>query len=175
MIQQGGGTSTHRARCRLVHGRPSSRLNPPGSGERGSAPCSQPPASSIAVATGEVGGRWAPAGRAYPEQHDSVRPARSKRSGAPGGGHLPEALTAAALSSVATNCPPNVREELVRIDHQFSDKFWVFGHYVHEAISQNLLAHHVERRQRSHSGQYVRQSVLHRRHSRHLRDQPDVC
>jgi len=32
--------------------------------------------------------------------------------------------------------PTNVREELVRIDHQFSDKFWVFGHWVSEQISQ---------------------------------------
>jgi hypothetical protein len=35
------------------------------------------------------------------------------------------------------NLPTNVREELVRIDHQFSDKFWVFGHYVAEAVSQS--------------------------------------
>jgi Carboxypeptidase regulatory-like domain len=34
------------------------------------------------------------------------------------------------------NNPTDVREELVRIDHQFSDKFWVFGHYVAEAVSQ---------------------------------------
>jgi len=33
--------------------------------------------------------------------------------------------------------PTNVREELVRIDHQFSDKFWVFGHYVHEQAGQS--------------------------------------
>jgi len=32
--------------------------------------------------------------------------------------------------------PTNVREELVRIDHQFTDKFWIFGHYVAEQISQ---------------------------------------
>ena len=34
------------------------------------------------------------------------------------------------------NQPTNVREELVRIDHQFSDKFWVFGHWVSEPMSQ---------------------------------------
>jgi len=34
------------------------------------------------------------------------------------------------------NLPTNVREELVRIDHQFSDKFWIFGHYVDESVSQ---------------------------------------
>ena len=32
--------------------------------------------------------------------------------------------------------PTNVREELVRVDHQFSDKFWMFGHWVSEQISQ---------------------------------------
>ena len=32
--------------------------------------------------------------------------------------------------------PTNVREELTRIDHQFSDKFWIFGHWVSEQISQ---------------------------------------
>jgi len=35
------------------------------------------------------------------------------------------------------NLPTNVREELVRIDHQFSDKFSVFGHYVYESASQS--------------------------------------
>jgi hypothetical protein len=32
--------------------------------------------------------------------------------------------------------PTDVREEIVRIDHRFSDKFWVFGHWVDEQISQ---------------------------------------
>ncbi|HUJ72852.1 MAG TPA: TonB-dependent receptor, partial [Verrucomicrobiae bacterium] len=35
-----------------------------------------------------------------------------------------------------SNLPTNVGEELVRIDHQFSDKFWVYGHYVSEQVSQ---------------------------------------
>ena len=30
----------------------------------------------------------------------------------------------------------DVREEIVRIDHRFSDKFWIFGHYVAEQVSQ---------------------------------------
>src|SRR5450432_2634830 len=33
--------------------------------------------------------------------------------------------------------PTNVREELVRIDHQFNDKFSIFGHWVSEQISQS--------------------------------------
>ncbi|HYM05247.1 MAG TPA: carboxypeptidase-like regulatory domain-containing protein [Terriglobales bacterium] len=32
--------------------------------------------------------------------------------------------------------PTDVREEIIRIDHQFSEKFWIFGHWVDEAISQ---------------------------------------
>jgi hypothetical protein len=32
--------------------------------------------------------------------------------------------------------PTDVREEIVRIDHRFSDKFSIFGHWVDEAISQ---------------------------------------
>ncbi len=32
--------------------------------------------------------------------------------------------------------PTDVREEIVRVDHQFSDKFWIFGHWVDERISQ---------------------------------------
>jgi hypothetical protein len=35
-----------------------------------------------------------------------------------------------------SNTPTNLKEELVRIDHNFSDKFSVFGHFVAEQISQ---------------------------------------
>ena len=30
-----------------------------------------------------------------------------------------------------------VSEEIVRIDHHFSDKFWVFGHWLHESVAQS--------------------------------------
>ncbi|HVH85638.1 MAG TPA: TonB-dependent receptor [Terriglobales bacterium] len=36
------------------------------------------------------------------------------------------------------NVPTNVREEIVRADHNFSDKFSVFGHFVAEQISQGF-------------------------------------
>ncbi|HEX6821468.1 MAG TPA: TonB-dependent receptor [Candidatus Sulfotelmatobacter sp.] len=36
------------------------------------------------------------------------------------------------------NVPTNVKEEIVRIDHQFSSKFSVFGHYLAEQIAQNF-------------------------------------
>jgi Carboxypeptidase regulatory-like domain len=35
-----------------------------------------------------------------------------------------------------TNAPTNLREEIVRIDHNFSSKFSVFGHYIAEQVSQ---------------------------------------
>src|SRR5208337_543407 len=35
------------------------------------------------------------------------------------------------------NVPTNVREEIVRIDENVTDKFTVFGHFVAEQISQN--------------------------------------
>jgi hypothetical protein len=34
--------------------------------------------------------------------------------------------------------PTDVREELVRIDHRFNDRFSVFGHFVHEKVAQNF-------------------------------------
>jgi len=34
------------------------------------------------------------------------------------------------------NAPTNVREEIIRIDHRFTDKFSVFGHWVDDAILQ---------------------------------------
>ena len=36
------------------------------------------------------------------------------------------------------NAPTNVREEIVRIDHQFNDKVSIFGHWVSEQITQTF-------------------------------------
>ena len=36
------------------------------------------------------------------------------------------------------NVPTNVKEEIVRIDHQFTTKFSVFGHFLAEQIAQNF-------------------------------------
>jgi len=35
------------------------------------------------------------------------------------------------------NAPTYVGEQIVRIDHHFNDKFWLFGHWVSEQLSQN--------------------------------------
>jgi len=34
------------------------------------------------------------------------------------------------------NAPTNVGEQIARIDHQFGEKFWIFGHWVSEQLSQ---------------------------------------
>ncbi|HLJ45412.1 MAG TPA: carboxypeptidase regulatory-like domain-containing protein [Bryobacteraceae bacterium] len=52
-------------------------------------------------------------------------------------GIFPKANQGASTFVGGNNLPTNVREELVRIDHQFSDKFWVFGHWVAESTAQN--------------------------------------
>ena len=36
------------------------------------------------------------------------------------------------------NSPTNVREEIVRVDHSFNDKFAIFGHWVDESILQTF-------------------------------------
>lgn len=36
------------------------------------------------------------------------------------------------------NVPTDVKEEIVRIDHQFNSKFSVYGHYLREQIAQNF-------------------------------------
>lgn len=38
----------------------------------------------------------------------------------------------------SSKAPTDVREEIVRIDHRFNDKFWIFGHWVDEAVSQTF-------------------------------------
>jgi len=61
-----------------------------------------------------------------------------------GAGIFPgQSITQTSSSGVTTgnfvggaNAPTDVREEIIRIDHHFTDKVWVFGHWVDEAISQ---------------------------------------
>jgi len=53
------------------------------------------------------------------------------------GGIFP-APTAGTQFQGGNNSPTNLREEIVRIDHNFSSKFSVFGHYVGEQVNQNF-------------------------------------
>ena len=48
------------------------------------------------------------------------------------------APTSGAQFIGGNNSPTKVREEIVRIDHQFSDKFSIFGHFLDEQISQTF-------------------------------------
>ena len=48
------------------------------------------------------------------------------------------APTSGTAFSGGNNAPTNVREEIIRVDHHFNDKFWIFGHWVDEAISQTF-------------------------------------
>jgi Carboxypeptidase regulatory-like domain/TonB-dependent Receptor Plug Domain len=40
--------------------------------------------------------------------------------------------------TLPVSSPTNVREEIIRIDHNFSDKFSIYGHFVAEQIAQNF-------------------------------------
>ena len=53
------------------------------------------------------------------------------------GGIFP-APTAGNQFRGGNNSPTDLREEIVRIDHNFSSKFSVFGHFVSEQVSQNF-------------------------------------
>lgn len=48
------------------------------------------------------------------------------------------APTSGNLFQGSANAPTNLREEIVRIDHNFSSKFSVFGHFVAEQVSQGF-------------------------------------
>ena len=41
------------------------------------------------------------------------------------------------LTPSAVKVPINVREDLFRIDHNINDKWSIFGHFIHDAVSQN--------------------------------------
>ena len=41
------------------------------------------------------------------------------------------------LTPAAGKIPINVREDLFRIDHNINDKWSLFGHFIHDAVSQN--------------------------------------
>ena len=52
-----------------------------------------------------------------------------------GAGIFPAPTTGDQFTGAATS-PTNVKEEIVRIDHNFSSKFSVFGHFIAEQVSQ---------------------------------------
>ncbi len=52
-------------------------------------------------------------------------------------GIFPKANSGAAFIG-GNNSPTNLKEEIVRIDHNFSTKFSVFGHYIAEQVTQTF-------------------------------------
>ena len=74
------------------------------------------------------------------------------------------------------NVPTNVREEIARVDHQFTDKFSIFGHWVSEQISQNLrdIACGAATTCRRHSNTFGNPSYS-ARNPHHLRHQARRC
>lgn len=57
------------------------------------------------------------------------------KAGGKYGGIFP-APTSGAFFQGGNNSPTNLKEEIARVDHQFSDKFSVFGHWISEQVSQ---------------------------------------
>src|SRR4051812_3021204 len=53
------------------------------------------------------------------------------------GGIFPGPTTSDGHFIGGNDVPTKVREEIVRVDHTFNDKFSIFGHWVSEQISQN--------------------------------------
>jgi len=59
-------------------------------------------------------------------------------SGAKYGGGIFPTPTSGNSFILPVSSPTDVREEIVRIDHNFSDKFTIYGHFVAEQIAQNF-------------------------------------
>jgi hypothetical protein len=58
-------------------------------------------------------------------------------AGGPYGGIFPKPNSGTHFQ-LPVNVPLDVREEIVRIDHNFTDRFTIYGHFVAEQISQNF-------------------------------------
>jgi hypothetical protein len=58
-------------------------------------------------------------------------------SGSKYGGIFPSATTGNQFIG-GNNSPTNLKEEFVRIDHNFNSKFSIFGHFVAEQVSQTF-------------------------------------
>ena len=53
-------------------------------------------------------------------------------------GIFPAPTSAGNIFNGAATAPTNLKEEIVRIDHNFSSKFSVFGHFIAEQVSQGF-------------------------------------
>lgn len=73
--------------------------------------------------------------RAFPGNHIPTALLNPNAQALLGAGIFPAANSGSQFIG-GNKQPTDVREEIVRIDHRFSDKFSIFGHWVDEAISQ---------------------------------------
>ena len=84
------------------------------------------------VAFGSTGNNQIPTGLLSPNAQ-----ALLTVSGAKYGGIFP-APTSGQNFIGGNNSPTNLREEIIRVDHNFSSKFSVFGHFVDESVQQTF-------------------------------------
>jgi len=54
------------------------------------------------------------------------------------GGIFPGGTNSAGFFQGGNNAPTNLTEEIARVDHQFSSKFSIFGHWISEQVSQTF-------------------------------------
>ncbi len=73
----------------------------------------------------------------------------------------------------AATAPTNLKEEIVRIDHNFSSKFSVFGHFIAEQVSQGFAISQWSGANIPTVGDHIRQSVVQRSRSYDVCDQPE--
>ena len=72
------------------------------------------------------------------------------------------------------NSPTNLREEIARVDHTFTSKFSVFGHWISEQVAQTYGTTQWSGDNSPSVGEHVWEPLLQRRDPYHLRDQPDA-
>ena len=79
-------------------------------------------------------------GSPFPEQHDSCLHDRSQLHVSADCRYFPGADTTGTETTFigGNNSPTNLKEEVVRIDHNFTSKFSVFGHFIAEQVSQGF-------------------------------------
>jgi len=90
---------------------------------------------ALRTANCPVRGRWLVAWPAVPQQHDPDFVAGPQCQALLSAKIFPAPNSGSNFVGGA-NAPTNVREEIVRIDHHFTDKFWLFGHWIDDAVDQ---------------------------------------
>ena len=79
-------------------------------------------------------------GSAFPRQHDSDLHDSPNATALLNAGIFPAANTARGGKPIhrRKRLPTNLKEEVVRIDHNFNSKWSIFGHFISEQVSQGF-------------------------------------